>query len=303
MAENSVGLLASLLSPAAARASQKQQSLQNILSMAGSRNPLLAEAGKTAGMFSQSLGRFVGTDMRSEAEKSAEKLSNAVTTASGETLYDKMISAAKNPELSIQERYVLMAQAQKIKPEKKTISAENFLDPSSDSYFRGITLDTGDVLNLETRQIVPNALTAGDVKKEKPEKPKEPKDAKPVEYQPFDDDTLGAALATSKPLKSAIEQMAQEPNFWGKVKDFLGYKVGESLETDEATYDNLVTLINNKAKEIQKQAAKDPKNPRTLTADEALRAAITAMRGGDFSGIAPIQVQGRDKFAGKVRAQ
>ena len=297
MAEQSIGLLASLLSPGAARQATREQTLQNILSTAGSPNPLLAEAGKTAGMFTQALGRTIGRDMRSGTEKQAERLSNAVTTASGDTLYDKMITAAKNPELSIQERYILQAQAQKIKPEKQTISAENFLDPKDESYFRGVELDTGDVLNLETRQIVPNALTAGDVKKQKPAEAKPPK---PVEIQAFDDDTLDAQVQTSEPIKNSIEKLAQTPSVWGQVKDAFGFEIGESVSVDDATYENMKTIIFNKAKEIQKQAAKDPTDPRSLSSQEALRRAILAIQRGDFSGVAPAQAQGRDRFAGTV---
>lgn len=295
MAE-SVGLLASLLSPGAARESARQQQLKNILATANSSNPLLAEAGKTAGMFSQALGRTLGRDMRSEQEKSAERVSNAVKTASGETLYDKLITAAKNPELSVSEKYVLIAQAQKIKPEPApAVKRENFLNPETNEMFPGVLLPSGAVRNLQTGELVSGALEAGQASVEKPAKPDEPE---PVKYQAFDDETLTAAIDTSEQLKSSIEQLAQTPTTWGGIKEFFGADVGESLKLDDATYDNMVTLLSTKAKEIQKQIANDPENPRAISANEALRRALLAFQNGDFTGIAPSgTAPNRDRFS------
>lgn len=294
MAE-SVGLLASLLSPGAARQTARQQQLKNILSTANSSNPLLAEAGKTAGMFSQALGRTIGRDMRSEQEKSAERISNAVTSAAGDTLYDKLITAAKNPELSVNEKYILASQAQKIKPEAPAaIKRENFVDPTTNKLFPGVLLPSGSVRNLQTGELISGALRAGtaDV-----DKPAEPKPAKPVEYKAFTDDSLDATIETTDSIKTDIEALSQQPSIWGQVKDALGLEVGDSVTVDDATYGNMKIIVERKAKEIQKQFANDPIKPRAISEAEALRRAIAQINGGDLSGIAPVQAQGRDRFS------
>lgn len=293
MAE-SVGLLASLLSPGAARESARQQQFKNILSTANSSNPLLAEAGKTAGMFSQALGRTLGRDMRSEQEKSAERVSNAVKTASGETLYDKLITAAKNPELSVSEKYVLIAQAQKIKPEPApAVKRENFLDPETNEMFPGVLLPSGAVRNLQTGELVSGALEAGQASVEKPAKPDEPE---PVEIQPFTTESLSARIETSPSIKESIEGLAQQPTIWSPIAEMLGFD--EQTSMDEATYDNMKVIIERKAREIQRQIANDPKNPRSISEEEALRRAINAISGGDVTGIAPSgSASQRDRFS------
>jgi len=293
MAE-SVGLLASLLSPGAARQTAKQQNLKNILSTANSSNPLLVEAGKTAGMFSQALGRTLGRDMRSEQEKSAERIKNAITSASGDTLYDKLITAAKNPELSVNEKYILTAQAQNIKPEAPAaIKRENFVDPNTNKMFPGVQLPSGQVRNLQTGELVSGALEAG---KADVEKPAEPKPAEPVEYTTFTDDSLDATIETNTNIKAAIEGLASEPAIWSPVAELLGF--GEQTTMQDATYDNMKIIVNRKAKELQKQIANDPKNPRSISEAEALRLAITRIGRGELSGIAPAQSSpGQDRFS------
>lgn len=293
MAE-SVGLLASLLSPGAARESARQQQLKNILSTANSSNPLLAEAGKTAGMFSQALGRTLGRDMRSEQEKSAERISSAVQAASGDTLYAKLITAAQNPSLSVSEKYTLVAQAEKIKPEPPApVERENFLNPATNQMFPGVLLPSGAVRNLQTGELVSGALKAGQASIEKPAEPKTPE---PVEIQPFTEESLSATIETSPSIKSSIEGLAQEPRVWSPIAEAFGFD--EQTYTKEATYDNMKVIIERKAREIQRQIAEDPQNPRSISEAEALQRAITAIKGGDITGITSSgTASNRDRFS------
>ena len=66
MADN---LLAQLLSPTLARAAEQQRLQGQVLATADARNPLLAEAGRTANLMRGSLGGLFGTDLRSPIER------------------------------------------------------------------------------------------------------------------------------------------------------------------------------------------------------------------------------------------
>jgi len=70
MSEN---LLAQLLSPTLARAAEQQRLQGQVLATAGARNPLLAEAGRTANIMRGSLGGLFGTDLRSPMERISEQ--------------------------------------------------------------------------------------------------------------------------------------------------------------------------------------------------------------------------------------
>lgn len=81
------GLLSSGVDP------RQLEELRN-LQTARARNPLLAEAGRTAGMFSRSLGRAIGTDMRSPAERKRAEVKAVLDAAEGETMQDKLLNSA-----------------------------------------------------------------------------------------------------------------------------------------------------------------------------------------------------------------
>ena len=70
MAEN---VLAQLLSPTLARQAEQQRLQGQVLATADSRNPLLAEAGRTANLMRGSAGGLFGTDLRSPQQMIAEQ--------------------------------------------------------------------------------------------------------------------------------------------------------------------------------------------------------------------------------------
>lgn len=76
-------MILELLDPEAARRLSQKERLNQQLAMAQSRNPLLAEAQRTAGMLSQSLGSALGRDMRSPEEKRAVNIQAALRKTNG----------------------------------------------------------------------------------------------------------------------------------------------------------------------------------------------------------------------------
>lgn len=93
MAVQDMGLLAQLLSPVAAAELERRRREEQGLATAQARNPLLAEAARTAGMFSQAVGNIAGTDMRSAAERQSAQIREIAQAAPGATIQEKWQNA------------------------------------------------------------------------------------------------------------------------------------------------------------------------------------------------------------------
>lgn len=91
--QQELGLLAQLLSPAAAADIERRRREEQGLATSSARNPLLAEAARTAGMFSQAVGNIAGTDMRSAQERQSAQIQEIAQAAPGATIQEKWQNA------------------------------------------------------------------------------------------------------------------------------------------------------------------------------------------------------------------
>lgn len=111
--QQELGLLAQLLSPAAAAELERQRRAEQGLAVANARNPLLAEAARTAGMFSQAVGNIAGTDMRSAQERQSAQLREIAQAAPGATIQEKWQNAL--PEIAKMDPVLAMQLAPQIR--------------------------------------------------------------------------------------------------------------------------------------------------------------------------------------------
>lgn len=246
-------LVLQLLDPEAARQLQMQEERKAQMAMAG-RNPLLQQAYRTAGMLTGSLGRALGTDMRSPTVRAADRIQSYVQGAGGD--YGKAISAAR--QAGDIAGTMALAQAQKaLTPEVG--EGALYTDPTTNTLFRGRETSSGVVVNADTGQPIRGALP-GD------RRPKKEK-VKPV-------DLSGGAIrqydiyAKGPNIEAKLESMAAtEPGFF---KGLFGLKG----DPDENTLESLKYSAMEMAERLYTSTA-DTQNP--LTRAQAYNIAINSM--------------------------
>lgn len=108
-------MILQLLDPEAARRLAEQEQRNQQMAMAQSRSPLLAEAAKTAGMFSSALGGALGRDMRSPMEKRAQNVQAAMATSGGNIVEAAKILQQSDPAAAM----VLMQQGRAMQPKRE----------------------------------------------------------------------------------------------------------------------------------------------------------------------------------------
>ena len=108
-------MILQLLDPEAARRLAEQEQRNQQMAMAQARSPLLAEAAKTAGMFSTALGGALGRDMRSPMEKRAQNVQEAVATSGGNIVEAAKILQQSDPAAAM----VLMQQSRAMQPKRE----------------------------------------------------------------------------------------------------------------------------------------------------------------------------------------
>lgn len=105
-------MILELLDPQAARQLAEKERLNQQLAMAQSRSPLLAEAQRTAGMLSQSLGSALGRDMRSPQERRAQNVQAAMQQTKGNLIEAAQLLRETDPAASM----ILMQQGRAMQP-------------------------------------------------------------------------------------------------------------------------------------------------------------------------------------------
>jgi len=108
-------MILQLLDPEAARRLAEQEQRNQQMAMAQARSPLLAEAAKTAGMFSTALGGALGRDMRSPMEKRAQNVQAAMATSGGNIVEAAKILQESDPAAAM----VLMQQGRAMQPKRE----------------------------------------------------------------------------------------------------------------------------------------------------------------------------------------
>ena len=108
-------MILQLLDPEAARRLAEQEQRNQQMAMAQARSPLLAEAAKTAGMFSTALGGALGRDMRSPMEKRAQNVQAAMATSGGNIVEAAKILQQSDPAAAM----VLMQQGRAMQPKRE----------------------------------------------------------------------------------------------------------------------------------------------------------------------------------------
>ena len=108
-------MILQLLDPEAARRLAEQEQRNQQMAMAQARSPLLAEAAKTAGMFSSALGGALGRDMRSPMEKRAQNVQAAMATSGGNIVEAAKILQQSDPAAAM----VLMQQGRAMQPKRE----------------------------------------------------------------------------------------------------------------------------------------------------------------------------------------
>lgn len=125
-------LLAQLLSPALAQQSEQQRLQAQALATAESRNPLLAEAGRTANMMRGSLGSLFGTDLRSAQQRVADQAKQIIgnTNLSEEQKIQALKQVDPRIGAAYEQQVLATKQSKKALEDKFTIEKLPFGDPN-----------------------------------------------------------------------------------------------------------------------------------------------------------------------------
>ena len=279
MAEQS--LLSTLLSPtlAAQMASQEEEAR---IAEAGS--PLLREAARTAGMFTQQLGGLTGTDVRSPEVQKISQMQSIIQGAEGADIYEKMENAlqdieAIDPAMAINlGKMVTERKAQARGMESRNALATYFAEQGypvlAESVATGQMSPAEALKELRGRREL-DIKEQAEARKTKPDAYVKAKDI-PAEY-------YGAALQSMPSAQAIVQEIANQDRSWWErnAPDWLTFGLDEDAQ--EAS---IMLRVFGRAEAIHKES--DGK----ISRDDAMMQALSEIKQGGT--VSPSE----DEFAG-----
>lgn len=270
MAEQS--LLSTLLSPTlAAQMASKEE--EERIAQAGS--PLLQEAARTAGMFTQQLGGLTGTDTRSPAVQKVSQMQSIIQGAEGADIYEKMENALPqlesiDPAMAINlGKMVTERKATARGIESKNALAQYFAQKGRPELAEAVA--SGEMTPGKALEIMQKDRELG-IKEQKGK----PKTKAVTTKQVADALPLYSTVVARNPdLAADVEELANLDwtDYVVPFTSVFGFKVTEDPDEVKA---QIVTLATERAEQIKQD------NPQ-MSREEAFAKALSDMKQGSYA--------------------